>query len=59
MVNSTMMAIMGRVAGYTGKEVTRKMAMNSKLSLVPDISKGWDSPVEFVPTALPGVTQFV
>ena len=59
MVNSTMMAIMGRVAGYTGKEVTWKMAMNSKLSLVPDISKGWDSPVEFVPTALPGVTKFV
>ena len=59
MVNSTMMAIMGRVAGYTGKEVTWKMAMNSKLSLVPDISKGWGSPVEFVPTALPGVTQFV
>jgi len=59
MVNSTMMAIMGRVAGYTGKEVTWKMAMSSKLSLVPDISKGWDSPVEFVPTALPGVTKFV
>ncbi len=59
MVNSTMMAIMGRVAGYTGKEVTWKMAMNSKLSLVPDVSKGWDSPVEFVPTALPGVTKFV
>lgn len=59
MVNSTMMAIMGRMAGYTGKEVTWKMAMESKLSLVPDVSKGWDSPVEFVPTALPGVTKFV
>jgi myo-inositol 2-dehydrogenase / D-chiro-inositol 1-dehydrogenase len=59
MVNSTMMAIMGRTAGYTGKEVTWEMAMNSKLSLVPDVSKDWDSPVEFVPTALPGVTKFV
>lgn len=59
MVNSTMMAIMGRMAGYTGKEVTWEMAMNSKLSLVPDVSQGWDSPVEFVPTALPGVTKFV
>tara|TARA_R110002072_G_scaffold13481_1_gene56772 strand:+ start:243968 stop:245311 length:1344 start_codon:yes stop_codon:yes gene_type:complete len=59
MVNSTMMAIMGRMAGYTGKEVTWEMAMNSKLALVPDVSKGWDSPVEFVPTALPGVTKFV
>ncbi len=51
MVNSTMMAIMGRTAGYTGKEVTWEMAMNSKQALVPDVSKGWDSPVEFVPTA--------
>jgi myo-inositol 2-dehydrogenase/D-chiro-inositol 1-dehydrogenase len=59
MVNSTMMAIMGRMAGYTGKEVTWEMAMNSKLSLVPDVSKGWDSPVEAVPTALPGFTKFV
>ena len=59
MVNSTMMAIMGRTAGYTGKEVTWEMAMNSKLSLVPDVSKDWNSPVEFVPTALPGVTKFV
>jgi predicted dehydrogenase len=59
MVNSTMMAIMGRMAGYTGKEVTWAMAMNSKLSLVPDVSKGWDSPVEAVPTALPGFTKFV
>ena len=59
MVNSTMMAIMGRMAGYTGKQVTWDMAMKSKLSLVPDVSKGWDSPVEFVPTALPGVTKFV
>ena len=59
MINSTMMAIMGRTAGYTGKEVTWEMAMNSKQSLVPDVSKDWDSPVEFVPTALPGVTKFV
>ncbi|MDA1161616.1 MAG: Gfo/Idh/MocA family oxidoreductase [Planctomycetota bacterium] len=59
MVNSTMMAIMGRMAGYTGKEVTWEMAMNSKLSLVPDVSNGWDSKVEFRPTALPGVTPFV
>jgi predicted dehydrogenase len=59
MVNSTMMAIMGRTAGYTGKEVTWEMAMKSKLSLVPDVSKGWDSPVQVVPTALPGVTKFV
>ena len=50
---------MGGAAGYTGKEVTWEMAMKSKQSLVPDVAKGWDSPVEFVPTALPGVTKFV
>lgn len=59
MVNSTLMAIMGRMAGYTGKQVSWDMALNSKLSLVPDVSKGWDSPVDFVPTALPGATPFV
>lgn len=59
MVNSTLMAIMGRMAAYTGKEVTWEMALKSQLSLVPDVSKGWDSPVEFVPMAMPGITKLV
>ena len=58
MVNSTMMAIMGRMAGYTGKELTWEQALNSQEKLVPEITAGWETPVEFRPMALPGVTQF-
>lgn len=59
MVNSTLMAIMGRMAGYTGKEVTWEQALNSKDQLVPDITDGWDTPVEFRPMARPGLTPLV
>lgn len=59
MANSTLMAIMGRMAGYTGKEITWQQALESKLDLVPDTSNGWDSKVEFRQTAIPGFTKFV
>lgn len=55
MVNSTLMAIMGRMAGYTGKEVTWEQALNSKESIVPE-TPNWDAPVELPMMALPGVT---
>ena len=35
MASSTMLAIMGRMAAYTGQEVTWDMALNSKEQLVP------------------------
>jgi len=59
MASSTLMGIMGRLAGYTGREITWEMAKNSKLSLVPDTSKGWDSPSEPPATAHPGFTKFI
>ncbi len=46
MVNSTLMGLMGRMAGYTGKEVTADMALNSTEKLVPE-TPNWDAPVEF------------
>ena len=58
MVTSTMMAIMGRMAGYTGQEVTWEMAMNSKQVLVPEITD-WNTKVEVPPLAMPGRTQFI
>jgi predicted dehydrogenase len=58
MTRSTLMAIMGRMATYTGQEVTWEQAMNSQEDLSP---KGydWDAkpPASIVST--PGVTKFV
>lgn len=59
MCNSTLMAIMGRLAGYTGKEISWEQALNSQEKLVPEITDGWNSPVEFRDIPLPGVTRYV
>jgi myo-inositol 2-dehydrogenase / D-chiro-inositol 1-dehydrogenase len=58
MCTSTLMGIMGRMAGYTGRQVTWEMALNSQEVLVPEI-KDWNTEVKVPPTALPGITQFV
>lgn len=58
MVTSTLAGIMGRMAGYTGKQVTWEMAMNSQQVLIPEI-KGWDTKVDVPPLARPGVTPFI
>jgi predicted dehydrogenase len=59
MAKSTLAGIMGRMAGYTGQQVTWDMALNSQLNLFPDLSQGWNSKVESLPIPRPGVTQFV
>lgn len=51
---STLTAIMGRMAGYTGKEVTWEQALNSNVSLVPE--KLAFGPIEVPPVAMPGKT---
>jgi predicted dehydrogenase len=56
MSKSTMLAIMGRMATYTGQEVTWEQAMNSQLDLSP-AAYAW-GPAPEVKIALPGVTQF-
>jgi len=58
MCSSTLMGIMGRMAGYTGRQITWEMALNSQEVLVPEI-QDWDTVVKPNPMALPGVTQFV
>lgn len=58
MTNSCLMAIMGRMAAYTGQEITWDMALNSQEQLVPD-NLAWDMQLEFPPVALPGKTKFV
>ncbi len=57
MCNSTMMAIMGRLAAYTGKEVSWEEAWNSQEDFtLPRYD--WDVVPE-APIARPGVTEFV
>jgi predicted dehydrogenase len=58
MARSTLLAIMGRMAAYTGKQITWEMAMNSKEDLSPP-SYDWDVKLATPPVAAPGVTKFV
>lgn len=55
--HSTLMAIMGRMATYTGQEITWEMALNSKLDLTPAKYEFGSIPTPEV--AKPGVTKFV
>ncbi len=56
MAKSTLLAIMGRMAAYTGQEITWEMAMKSKEDLTP-AKYAW-GPVPMPEVALPGVTRF-
>jgi predicted dehydrogenase len=56
MSKSTLLAIMGRMATYTGKAVTWEQAMNSKENLSPERYK-WDAKPPEAVIAMPGVTQ--
>ncbi len=57
MANSTLLAIMGRMAAYTGQEITWKMAMESKEDLTPP-AWDWNAKLPEPPVAIPGVTRF-
>ena len=60
--NSTMTAILGRMAAYSGKEIEWQAALNSKIELLPK-ELGWDKPAPvspgadgYYPRAIPGRT---
>lgn len=57
MAKSTLLAIMGRMATYTGQEVTWDQALNSKQDLSPEVY-AW-GPAPKVEIALPGVTRLI
>ncbi len=59
MAHSTLLAIMGRMAAYTGQAITWEQAMNSQEKLFPDGLHSWDTRVEVPPPAMPGRTPFV
>jgi predicted dehydrogenase len=57
MAKSTLMAIMGRMATYTGKNISWEMAWNSKEDLSPPKYEFGDLPAP--PVAMPGQTKFI
>jgi hypothetical protein len=57
MSHSTLIAIMGRMAAYTGQVITWEQALNSEDKLVPDVVE-WHTPMPVPPVAMPGVTKF-
>ena len=58
MVQSTLLGIMGRMAAYTGQEVTWEEVLNSKEELVPQ-SLDWNMHLPIPPIAIPGTTKLI
>jgi len=58
MANSTLAAIMGRVAAYTGQEITWEMVWNSKEKLVPD-NLDWNGSLPAPEVPMPGIRQYI
>jgi predicted dehydrogenase len=58
LAKSTLLAIMGRMAAYTGQQITWDMALNSKEDLSPP-RYDWNIELPVPPVARPGVTKFL
>lgn len=58
MAKTTLMALMGRMAAYTGQEIRWDQAMNSQERLGPE-NVDWNTKVEPRPPAVPGMTKFL
>lgn len=59
MVQSSMLAIMGRMVAYTGQTITYDEAWNSTEKLGPDPEEyTWDMKAPEVPVPMPGETKF-
>ena len=53
-----MVAILGRMASYTGQKITYEDALNSKEDLTPP-HMDWDKSLEVPHPPVPGITRFV
>ena len=58
MARSTLVGIMGRMAAYTGQEITWDMALNSQENLAPE-TLDWNMKLPEPAVAMPGKTRFV
>jgi hypothetical protein len=56
--HSSMVAILGRMAAYTGQKITYQQALNSKEDLTP-LHFDWDKTLEVPAPPTPGVTRFI
>lgn len=56
LAHSTLTAIMGRMAAYTGQQVTWEQALNSEENLVPE-NLDWNMKIPVAPLAMPGQTK--
>ena len=57
MCKSTLMAILARMAAYTGQTITWEQALESQEDLSP-VNYRW-GPIDTPPIAVPGVTKFI
>ncbi|MBX3734351.1 MAG: Gfo/Idh/MocA family oxidoreductase [Verrucomicrobiae bacterium] len=55
MTSSTLLGIMGRMAAYTGQEVTWEQALNSTERLTPEAPLAWDMKLDIMPLPVPGL----
>jgi myo-inositol 2-dehydrogenase/D-chiro-inositol 1-dehydrogenase len=58
MATSTLLAMMGRMAAYTGQQITWEQALNSQDRLIPE-HIDWNGKLEVRPLAQPGITKFI
>ena len=58
MTRSTLMAILGRMATYTGQQITWEQALDSQEDLSPDKYE-WDAKPPVSVVAIPGMTKLV
>ncbi len=58
MATSTLLALMGRMAAYTGQEVTWEQALNSQEKLFPE-RLDWNASLPVAPRAQPGITKLI
>jgi hypothetical protein len=58
MAHTTLMAIMGRMAAYTGQEITWDEALQSQERLMPE-KLDWNTNLDLPPIATPGLTKFI
>jgi predicted dehydrogenase len=58
MAQSTLMGIMGRMAAYTGQEITWEQALHSEEKLVPE-HLDWSVKLDIPPMAVPGITKLI
>ncbi|NUQ66389.1 MAG: Gfo/Idh/MocA family oxidoreductase [Pirellulales bacterium] len=57
MAKTTLMALMGRMAAYTGQQITWEQALGSQDRVVPE-KLDWNMKLEPRPLAVPGLTKF-